>query len=215
MSWTHAPDVQVAYAIQSSVSLIRDARIRWKGATRKRLESVPGARPDIEGRFGRQFTHGDQSLSAESGGSPRFERSFHVRRWRPDWMAGAAGFRTSASSIVRDWAYRYREAQRVAVDRCRRTPSRRVHDLPSLVRSGLEEPRVTIDDIRGSGLSAAQSSTTYSLRSQSINSSRSRPTVRAALFGARDKKWLIMPIERPGTFQITPPGFDAATARVR
>ncbi|MEA3133639.1 MAG: hypothetical protein QOG17_1485, partial [Gammaproteobacteria bacterium] len=36
-----------------------------------------------------------------------------------------------------------------------------------------------------------------------------------ALFGARDKKWLIMPIERPGTFQITPPGFDAATARVR
>jgi hypothetical protein len=33
--------------------------------------------------------------------------------------------------------------------------------------------------------------------------------------GARDKKWLIMPIERPGTFQITPPGFDAATTRVR
>ncbi len=44
-------------------------------------------------RFRRQFPHTEtRPYLQNAAGARGFERSFNVRRWRPDWLAGAPGF---------------------------------------------------------------------------------------------------------------------------
>ena len=52
-----------------------------------------------ESKFAKTLSLGPSigSIGRAIRGMALFERSSHVRRRRPDWLAGAAGFRTSAS----------------------------------------------------------------------------------------------------------------------
>jgi hypothetical protein len=91
---------------------LRDARLCTPGSAFVNLQNTPenetpksalGDRKPKR-RFRRQFPHTETSPYLQNAAEARgFERSFHVRRWRPDWLAGAAGL--ELRNVIANYAF--------------------------------------------------------------------------------------------------------------
>src|SRR5205807_2654266 len=90
--------------IEEGLALGRDRSLRNRpydrpSKTRYQKVALGDRRP--ERRFHRQIPHTETTPYPRNAAVPRhFERHSHVRRWRPDWLAGVAGLELRNSETL-------------------------------------------------------------------------------------------------------------------